>query len=205
MKTVSSDYLKSADRTALEARDTFLSGKIDDINTSLGNYALSNDVTAIKTELEGKITAEKTRAEDVEAGLNSRLTTAEDDIGVLKTGAAALSGRMTTAEADIDALEGRMTTAEADINAEETRATKAEEALSGRLDIIEGKGEGSIKKALADANDYADAQDAVVSADTLAEAKKYTDEKVEDLSVSLSTTVAADYVKYSDVKTPVTE
>ena len=58
LKTVSSDYLKSGDKAALEARDTFLSGKIDAINTSLGNYALSNDVTTIKTELEGKITAE---------------------------------------------------------------------------------------------------------------------------------------------------
>ena len=206
LNTVSSDYLTSVDKAALEARDTFLSGKIDGINTSLSNYALSNDVTAIKTELEGKITAETKRAEGVEEGLDSRLTTAEADIDVLKTGATALSGRMTTAEADIDvlktgtaALSGRMTTAESDIKAEETRATAAEAALAGRLDKIEGEGEGSIKKALADAKDYANAQDAAVSAVTLAEAKKYTDEKVEDLSVSLSTTVSANYVKYSDV------
>ena len=218
LNTVSSDYLKSVDRTALEARDTFLSGKIDDINTSLGNYALSNDVTAIKTELEGKITAETQRAEGVESGLKSRLTTAEADIDVLETGAAALSGRMTTAEGNIDALEGRMTTAEDNITnlqnskadlsaltAEVTRATAAEAALAGRLATIEGEGEGSINKALADAKAYATTQDATVSAVTLAEAKKYTDEKVEDLSVSLSTTVATDYVKKTDVKSAITE
>ena len=204
LKTVSSDYLKSDDKTALEARDTFLSGKINAINTSLSNYALSNDVTAIKTELEGKITAETKRAEGVESGLNSRLTAAETAIDVLETGAAALSGRMTTAESNITSLQNSKADLTA-LTAEVSRATAAENALDGRLDVIEGDGEGSIKKALADAKAYANAQDATVSADTLAEAKKYTDEKVEDLSVSLSTTVSADYVKYSDVKTPITE
>ena len=39
----------------------------------------------------------------------------------------------------------------------------------------------------------------------MAEANKYTDEKVKDLSVSLSTTVATDYVKKTDVKNTITE
>lgn len=39
---------------------------------------------------------------------------------------------------------------------EKTRAEGAEKGLSDRLDVIEGEGEGSVKKALADANEYTD-------------------------------------------------
>lgn len=70
--------------------------------TSLGK-ADSALQAADKTELEGKITAEETRATGVENGLNTRLTTAE-----------------------------------------------------GKLDTLNGEGDGSVKKALADAKSYAD-------------------------------------------------
>ena len=45
------------------------------------------------------------------------------------------------------------------IAAEVTARKNADTALDGRLDTIEGEGEGSIKKALADAKAYADAED----------------------------------------------
>lgn len=55
-----------------------------------------------------------------------------------------------TAVADND------TTVKGLIEAEATRATNAEKGLLDRLDVIEGEGEGSVAKALADAKDYAD-------------------------------------------------
>lgn len=74
-----------------------------------------------------------------------------------------LDGRLDVAEGDIDSLEGRMSTAESDINAvelsiatEQTARESADSALDGRLDIIEGIGEGSVAKAEQDAKDYAD-------------------------------------------------
>ena len=52
--------------------------------------------------------------------------------------------------------DGLHTTATNAIAAETSRAEAAEEALDGRLDVVEGTGEGSIKKALQDAKDYTD-------------------------------------------------
>ena len=47
------------------------------------------------------------------------------------------------------AISDAKTELEGKISAEKTRAEKAESALDGRLDVIEGEGEGSIKKAVA--------------------------------------------------------
>lgn len=47
---------------------------------------------------------------------------------------------------------------------ESTRAKAAEETLGNRLNTIEGEGEGSVKKALADAKTYADGKDAAIAA-----------------------------------------
>ena len=64
------------------------------------------------------------------------------------------------------------TALEGQISAEATRATEAETALDGRLDIIEGDGEGSIKKAVKDEQDRATAAESALSGriDTLATA-----------------------------------
>ena len=78
------------------------------------------------------VAAEKTRAEGVESGLDSRLVTVEGDY--LKS-------------ADKTELSSAIST-------EQNRAEGAESALDTRLDVIEGEGTGSIKKALADANGY---------------------------------------------------
>ena len=62
------------------------------------------------------------------------------------------------------------TALEGQISAEATRATEAETALDGRLDIIEGEGEGSIKKAVKDEQDRATGAENALSGriDTLA-------------------------------------
>jgi hypothetical protein len=53
-------------------------------------------------------------------------------------------------QSDLDSLSSRITS-------EVSRAQGAESTLSGRLDVVEGTGTGSIKKSLQDAKDYADA------------------------------------------------
>ena len=45
---------------------------------------------------------------------------------------------------------------QSNINAEQSARQSADSALSGRLDVVEGTGNGSIKKSLQDAKDYAD-------------------------------------------------
>ena len=55
------------------------------------------------------------------------------------------------------------TALEGQISAETSRATTAESALDGRLDIIEGEGEGSIKKAVKDEQDRATGAESALS------------------------------------------
>jgi hypothetical protein len=81
---------------------------------------------------------------------------------------AAVSLDLTALQGDLDALDGRVISVEsdlaqeildraADVDAEESARIAADNALDGRLDIIEGIGEGSVAKAEQDAKDYADA------------------------------------------------
>lgn len=79
---LSTDYTAkiTAEETARKADDSFLSGKIDEINDSLEDYALSADVTAIRNELtaaddflSGAIDDEVERAEGVEDELSAAI------------------------------------------------------------------------------------------------------------------------------------
>lgn len=70
------------------------------------------------------------------------------------------------------------------VDGEIARATSAEEVLSGRLDVIEGSGEGSVKKALEDA-------------------KAHTDEKIGEVNGTISTLegrVATNETEISNIK-----
>lgn len=71
------------------------------------------------------------------------------------------------------------TALEGQISAEATRATEAETALAGRLTVIEGEGEGSIKKAVKDEQDRATAAESALSGriDTLVTASHTHDNK----------------------------
>lgn len=79
--------------------------------------------------------------------------------GEIAAAVATLEGKITAEQTRAEKAEGENKTA---IEAEVERAGKAETALSERLDVVEGEGEGSIKKALADAKAYTDEAKAAV-------------------------------------------
>ena len=81
-----------------------------------------------------------------------------------------------TAVGNVQNLPGEVKELVAAIVGESTRAQAAEKGLGDRLDIIEGEGESSIKKALADAKTYADGKDAAIAA-----AKKAGDDAQKDV------------------------
>lgn len=172
-------------QTAYEAADT----------------AIRGEIAAVVATLEGKITAEQTRAEKAEgenkAAIEAEVARAEKKEGELdaaiKAVDAAAKAAMTKVAKGDDAGSNLVITSAADettgavtytiglndvatksvieksladevaraekkegeldaaIAAEAKRAGEAETALSGRLDVIEGEGAGSIKKAVADA------------------------------------------------------
>ena len=74
------------------------------------------------------------------------------------------TGTLTQTTKNIDAVKKIADDAAKAAAAEVTRAQNAEKNLDTRLDVIEGEGEGSIKKALADAKTYADGKDAAIAA-----------------------------------------
>lgn len=199
--------VKKSIKDAIEALDVDeMNGGVAKTITSIsetdGKIAVTfGDITINANHVTGLVDALSSKA-DVSSvnAIDNRLITAESDVNTLKEGVSDLSTRMYNVEVDINALDTNKADLTA-LTAEVTRATEAEKALAGRLDTIQGEGEGSIKKALADAKEYADKQDAAVSAKTLADAKDYSDE----LSSALSTVIKKDYLKYSDVKTPITE
>ena len=90
------------------------------------------------------------------SALAERVVTLEGDVKTLKE---------TTIPALTQAIANALAEAKAYTDAETKRATAAEEALAGRLDVIEGEAEGSIKKALADAKAYTDEAKAAVIGD----------------------------------------
>ena len=109
--------------------------------------ALEAEVSRAKGEearIEGELDDEVERATNAESGLSERITTEKGRIDVLngdENQAGSVKKAVADAEARVknvtDALDGRTS------------------GVEGRLDIIEGEGEGSIKKAIADLVDGA--------------------------------------------------
>ena len=169
--------------------------------------------------VEGKVDAEVTarenadnaiieRLESVEAFFEleegEKLDTALDTLKEIQDylngdgeAANSLIDRIAANETAIGNLEDRVDTAEDDIDALEA----ADEAIDARLDVIEGDGEGSIKKAQADAEaaakSYTDGRETLIRSelktayeayadkaeeDAVATAKGYTDGEVSKLS-----------------------
>jgi hypothetical protein len=131
--------------------------------------ALDADLEAEKTRAQAAeaanaaaISAEQSRAQAAEAGLASDI--ADEETRALAA-EAALSAAVAAEEAARIAA----------VSAEQAARQAADSALSGRLDVIEGAGEGSVAKAESDAKAYADQKiaDLVASApavlDTLKE------------------------------------
>ena len=79
-----------------------------------------------------------------------------NDIATLK-GEETVEGSVKKALKDAKTYaDGLNTTTNNALSAEKTRAEGVEKALAGRLTVVEGEGEGSIKKALQDAKSYTD-------------------------------------------------
>ena len=103
-------------------------------------------------------------------------TNVKDALDILVANVQIATGTLTQTTKNIDAVKKVADDAAKAVAAEVTRAQNAEKDLDGRLDVIEGEGEGSIKKALADAKGYADGKDAAIAA-----AKKAGDDAQKDV------------------------
>ena len=134
---IEADYLKAADKEALQEQITDNKEAIEVLNGT-GEGSVDKKITDAFNKFATDVTNDdvvNSYKELIEwaathggeaAEMAGAIKTAQDDID-------ALEGRMDTAEAAIDAVEGRMDTAEADIEAVEGRAT----ALEGRADALE--------------------------------------------------------------------
>ena len=147
IEAIEADYLKAADKTALQDQITANDGEIAALQTAVGTKAAQADLEALAgrvTTVEGDLNTETT-------GLKARMTAAEADIDALETkvGDTPVADQITAAiealkigdyakaadltaavariaqnETDIAALEGRMDTAEGEIDALQTEIAK---------------------------------------------------------------------------------
>ena len=195
---------------AYKAADEALDGRLDTVEAKLAN------VTNVM-DFRGAVTALPEVAEYQNGDVI--VVTDGDNKGkeyVLSDGAWVEFGNTDANSAAISALQGRMTTAEGDIDklekADEDLAA-ADTAIKGRLEVIEGEGAGSIKKAQSDAEanakSYTDGRETLIRSelktayedyanqaetDAVAAAKEYTDAEVDKLE-------AIDAAIKGDVKT----
>lgn len=104
-------------------------------------------------------------------------TNVKNALDILVANVQIAAGQLTATTKNMDAVKKVADDAAKAITAEVTRAQNAEKGLADRLDVVEGEGEGSIKKALADAKTYADGKDAAIAA-----AKKAGDDAQKDVN-----------------------
>lgn len=101
----------------------------------------------------------------------------------------AIAGLKATLEAKDAGFESRIATLEANLGIDDGSEGSVQgqlTALDSRLDVLEGEGEGSVTKALADAKAYADAQDTIAKQAAIDTAKSYTDGEVEKIEANLA-------------------
>ena len=208
----------SVTRRALTAGDIpeLAIEKITDLKTEL------DDLKAKDTQLDGAITQEVTNRTNADKAINDAISELRTAIGDMRNimnfrGAVASTAAITDpVEGDVIAVTagadagkefvysagawvefGSVTAQDTAIKALQDRATALESKMTvaeGKLETIQGTGEGSISKAaddaLASAKSYADnkktevvgAEGDASSKATIAGAKKYADEKVADLA-----------------------
>jgi len=122
--------------------------------------ALQSDIDAVESSLNSEIS----RAQGAESALATSITGLQSDLSAessaRQSADSTLDGKITTeknrAEAAEANLQDGIDDVAADLASEEARALAAEGALDGRLDVLEGSGAGSVAKAQADAQTYAD-------------------------------------------------
>ena len=153
-------------------------------NVQINNAALSGTTASVNglatrlTTAENDISALKTTVGDASSGLVKDVADLKTDVGNnadeianLKAANAEGGAVDTAIKAAKAAAEAAQTTANqavADAAAEAERAKGEEAKLAGRLDVVQGTGDGSIAKALDDAKKYAkeqaDGKDAAIAA-----------------------------------------
>jgi predicted nucleic acid-binding Zn-ribbon protein len=190
----------------------FKTGDAVNHTVDLSSFATDTEVEAIRSALDARIEALEGKFDgenSVQGQLNAldgRLDAIEGENGLIAQAEKAAKDYTDTREAAItSAYEAYANQAEAD--AKKDAADKlaaavetleaADEALGGRLDVIEGEGEGSVKKALADAKSYADQAEL----DAVASAKSYTDGRETAITTAYQAyadQAEADAKKYAD-------
>lgn len=148
-----------------ETLHTTITGEIGTAKQAAIDAAASDadsKVGAAKTELQGKIDlkadkttleAEVERAKGAEAANKAVLNKLDGDVNTEGSVKKQIETVRAALQTNIDAK-----VAQADYDVKVKALEDADTALDGRLDTIEGEGEGSIKKALADAKKYTDDQ-----------------------------------------------
>lgn len=110
--------------------------------TEIGTgFDTTNTVKKYIDAVDTKVATEKTRAEGVESGLNTRLTTAEGDIDTAE-------GKITAIEGKLDGITG---TVKAYVDAEKTRATGVE----GTLNSLTTDAKGNLVAAINEVDSHA--------------------------------------------------
>lgn len=150
---------KKADKTALEAEVERAQGAeaankavLDKLDGGI------NDDGSVKKQIE---TARAT----LQANIDTKVAKADYDVKVkaLEDADAALSERIAKFESGDNSVAAQVKAVQDALNTEVQARKDADIALDGRLDTIEGEGEGSIKKALADAKAYTDTRESVIN------------------------------------------
>ena len=172
------DAAASAADTKVGAAKTELQGKIDkkadatalqaEIERAKGAEAANK---AVLNKLDGDINTDgsvKKQIETARAALQANIDAKvaqeayNTKVAELEAADTALDSRLDALESGDNSVAAQVKVVQDALNTEVQARKDADTALDGRLDTIEGEGEGSIKKALADAKAYADTEDAKI-------------------------------------------
>ena len=148
-----------------KAEEKKLSDKIDSIDIPTVDFTeVNNSISTLETKVDNEIARAK-NAEKINA---DNITSLQTSVGGLNDSIASANATITQLQADSSAKDSEI---ESNLNTEKKRAENAENALSDKIDIINGDKEtvGSIAHAIHDAEHYTD--------DKIAEHKFEADEK----------------------------
>ena len=149
--------------SALDEKITTNTNNITSLTSTIDKFK-DKEQTDIDN-LKGELDAESARAKDVEGEISGRLDIiAGEDEGSIKK---AVSDEAAIARAAEEANAAAIAT-------EKSRAETAENTIKGRLDIIEGEGEGSIKKAVKEESTRANAEESTIASNLATEVSRAT-------------------------------
>jgi len=142
------DSAISAEEVARQSADSAIEGRLSTLEGS-------GEGSVAKAEQDAKDYADQKVADLVNSApaVLDTLKELSDALGGDENFAVTVSNQIGAVDGKVDQ---EISDRQAAVSAEQGRAQAAEEALDGRLDIIEGSGEGSVAKAEQDAKDYTD-------------------------------------------------